>query len=472
MAININYRIVMCFILITLSTKMFSQDNAPHLKGKVNISIKEGTFECDLTLSNIPRIKDYLIRLNSGMNLLHIRSKKPNNFVLGYDKSDKDSTSTGESSAYYFPGNAKNTKFLPEELQFRYVGKFPVANDTIDNFSKQDWKGNIAFNGMSVRSDGSQSAWYPIIYDAKKDIAYDRVVYDIEFNCTDCSTIYVNGNKPVSSNSAHLISNEPQEMALYCGNYDVVDDGNIAILNPKFPDEKIKQFSILVSSYKKYYEQKLNIKFNQTPTFINTTPTSKKNGWLFVSYPTIMGIGWGRFGLAGIFEEKSQKFYKPLIAHELGHYYFGTVKVFNSELGDMMSEGFTEYMSLKLTEDIQEVTAYNEVLEKKYKNLKDFKPNPLSMIKSITDITDRETFVYDYAPIIFIAIEKEIGKKKMWEWLKNILETKAEFTNYDFLVSTLKNTLKNDKKSELIINDYFNNVNSTQNAIKRITEKI
>jgi hypothetical protein len=451
---------------------MFSQDNAPHLKGKVNISIKEGTFECDLTLSNIPRIKDYLIRLNSGMNLLHIRSKKPNNFVLGYDKSDKDSTSTGESSAYYFPGNAKNTKFLPEELQFRYVGKFPVANDTIDNFSKQDWKGNIAFNGMSVRSDGSQSAWYPIIYDAKKDIAYDRVVYDIEFNCTDCSTIYVNGNKPVSSNSAHLISNEPQEMALYCGNYDVVDDGNIAILNPKFPDEKIKQFSILVSSYKKYYEQKLNIKFNQTPTFINTTPTSKKNGWLFVSYPTIMVIGWGRFGLAGIFEEKSQKFYKPLIVHELGHYYFGTVKVFNSELGDMMSEGFTEYMSLKLTEDIQEVTVYNEVLEKKYKNLKDFKPNPLSMIKSITDITDRETFVYDYAPIIFIAIEKEIGKKKMWEWLKNILETKAEFTNYDFLVSTLKNTLKNDKKSELIINDYFNNVNSTQNAIKRITEKI
>jgi hypothetical protein len=450
---------------------MFSQDNAPHLKGKVNISIKEGTFECDLTLSNIPRIKDYLIRLNSGMNLLHIRSKKPNNFVLGYDKSDKDSTSTGESSAYYFPGNAKNTKFLPEELQFRYVGKFPVANDTIDNFSKQDWKGNIAFNGMSVRSDGSQSAWYPIIYDAKKDIAYDRVVYDVEFNCADCSTIYVNGNKPVSSNSAHLISNEPQEMALYFGNYEVVDDGNIAILNPKFPDEKIKQFSILVSSYKKYYEQKLNIKFNQTPTFINTTPTSKKNGWLFVSYPTIMGIGWGRFGLAGIFEEKSQKFYKPLIAHELGHYYFGTVKVFNSELGDMMSEGFTEYMSLKLTEDIQEVTAYNEVLEKKYKNLKDFKPNPLSMIKSITDITDRETFVYDYAPIIFIAIEKEIGKKKMWEWLKNIIETKAEFTNYDFLVSTLKSTLNNNKKSELIINDYFNNVNSIQNAIKKITEK-
>jgi hypothetical protein len=55
--------------------------------------------------------------------------------------------------------------------------------------------------------------------------------------------------------------------------------------------------------------------------------------------------------------------------------------------------------------------------------------------------------------------------------LRNILETKVEFTNYEFLVSTLKNTLKNDKKAELIINEYFNNVNSTENAIKKINEK-
>ncbi|KIX19722.1 hypothetical protein SY27_16805 [Flavobacterium sp. 316] len=468
---KMNFRILTCFILLSFSSKIFSQENAPHLKGKVNISIKEGTFECDLTLSNIPRIQDYLIRLNSGMNLLHIRSKKPEDFVLVYDKSDKDSTSTGESLAYYFPNNNRKSKFLPEELQFRYVGKFPVAIDTIENYSRQDWKGNIAFNGMSVRSDGSQSAWYPIIYDAKKDIAYDRVVYDIELNCIDCSTIYANGNKPVSSNSAHLISNEPKEVALYCGKYDFVDDGNIVILNPKFPQDKIDQFSNLVSSYKKYYEQKLNIRFNQTPTFINTTPTSIKNAWLFVSYPTIMGIGWGEYGLAGIFEEKSQKFYKPMIAHELGHYYFGTVKVFNSELGDMMSEGFTEYMALKLTEEIQGEKAYQDILVTKYENLKDFKPNSFSIVKSITDIADRQTYVYDYAPIIFIAIEKEIGKKKMWEWLRNILETKVEFTNYEFLVSTLKNTLKNDKKVELIINTYFDNVNSTENAIKKITEK-
>ncbi len=146
-----------------ISFLTFAQENAPKIKGKVKISIIEGTFDCDLTISNIPTLEDYLIRLNSGMNLLHIKSKKPNDFVLGFNKSEKDSTSTGESIAYYFPDNTGKGKFLPKELQFRYVGKFPVATDTISNYSKEDWKGNIAFNGYSVRTDGSQSAWYPYL---------------------------------------------------------------------------------------------------------------------------------------------------------------------------------------------------------------------------------------------------------------------------------------------------------------------
>ncbi len=183
---------------LTFSILGYSQEKTPHIKGKVKISITEGTFDCDLTMSNIPHIKDYLIRLNSGMNLLHIKSLKPNEFVLGFNKSAKDSTSTGESLSYYFPDNTGEGKFLPEELKFRYVGKFPVATDTIQNYSRKDWKGNIAFNGYSVRCDGTQSAWYPVIYDAKNDVIYDKLVYDLDVECLDCSTMYLNGNCQVS----------------------------------------------------------------------------------------------------------------------------------------------------------------------------------------------------------------------------------------------------------------------------------
>jgi len=453
-----------------ISFLTFAQENAPTIKGKVKISIIEGTFDCDLTISDIPRIEDYLIRLNSGMNLLHIKSKKPNEFVLGFDKSKNDSTSTGESIAYYFPDNTGKGKFLPTELQFRYVGKFPVATDTISNYSKEDWKGNIAFNGFSARADGSQSAWYPYLYDAKKDINYDKMPYDIEFECIDCSTIYINGNKPVKSQKATLKSEQPYELAMFFGKYDFIDDGNLILLNPTFAKEDIDNFSQLVSKYKQYYENKLKIKFSEPPIFISTTPTAPKYGWLFVSYPTIMGIGYGNNGIGALFD-KNNDWYKQFIAHELGHYYFGTYKVLNSELGDMMSEGFTEYLSLKLIEELQGKDFYNKKIEEKFNFLDDFNTIPISKIKSISEIEDRQTFVYDYASMMFIAIEKEIGIKKMWEWIGVILNSKTEFTNYNFLLSTLQSTLKDEKQIQIIVEKYFNNENSTENIINKVREK-
>ena len=139
-------QIITALLILGFSSIINAQENPPTISGKVKISIVEGTFECDLTMSNIPHIQDYLIRLNAGMNLLHIKSLKPNEFIIIEDKSRTDSTSSGESSAYFFPDNTGKGKFLPDELQFKYVGKFPVVTDTIVNYSRADWRVNIAFN--------------------------------------------------------------------------------------------------------------------------------------------------------------------------------------------------------------------------------------------------------------------------------------------------------------------------------------
>jgi len=282
---------VFFFIFLPL-TNINAQENAPFLTGKIQISIKEGTFDCDLTLSNIPKIKDYVIRLNSGMNILHMRSKKPNDFLIYFSKSVADTTSTGESTAYYFEDNKEKGKFLPESIQFKYVGKFPVVNDTIENYSLKDWKGNIAYNQNSVRSDGRQSSWYPILYDITNDKDFHLVKYDIEISCEDCNTLYVNGNPPIKAKKANFKSNIPRELTLFCGNYDFTNIDDTYILNSDFNESETKKFSELVNSYKKFYANKLKIPFNQSVSFVQTTPTSKKDGWMFVSYPTIMNIGW------------------------------------------------------------------------------------------------------------------------------------------------------------------------------------
>lgn len=352
-------------------------------------------------------------------------------------------------------------------MQFKYVGKFPVVTDTIVNYSRADWRGNIAFNEYSLRAEGVQGAWYPYLYDAKNDVTYEQMNYNLEIECVDCSTLYLNGNDPIHAQKATFLSEKPYELSLFCGNYEYINDGNLLLLNPTFAQDDIIDFSKLVGQYKNYYEEKLKIKFSEPPVFVNTTPTSPRFGWLFVSYPTIMGIGYGNLGLGALFDKK-QNWYEQLIAHELGHYYFGTYKVFNSELGGMLSEGFAEYLSLKLVEELKGKKSYNELLEEKFEILKTFNTLPISEINTIRDIEDRERFVYNYAPLMFIAVEQEIGSKKMWEWIVNILNTKTDYTNYDFLLSTLQTTLNDEKAVLKIVNKYFSSEQSMGNILSQI----
>lgn len=460
-----HFKTLFATILLFCFSEMNAQETIPTLSGKVSISIKEGTFVCDLTLSDIPQVKDYFIRLNSGMNLLHFKSLKPKEFLLGYDKSFGDSTSTGEASAYFFPGNNGKGKFLPQSIRIRYTGKFPVATDTIDNVSRDDWKGNIAFNGYSVRTDASQTAWYPMLYDIEKDKLYNEVKYDIELECSDCSTLYVNGNLPVKAKKANFKSDTPKELSLYCGDFDFKNLGGTYILNPDFSDAEFKQFCEITNSYQKYYEKKLGIPFGGAVTFVNTTPTSAKNGWLYVTYPTIFNIGHGENGLKSLFNPKIQNWFRPFIAHELGHYYFGTYKVFNSPLGDMMSEGFTEYLSLQVTRDILGNEVYQKKMSDKLKELEDFEPVSFAKVNSKADYKDREIYVYYYAPLMFTAIEKEIGKEKMWKWMATILKTKTDFTDYKFLAQSLETALQNKSQSEAIRSKYFDSGESLKNIL-------
>jgi len=45
----------------------------PHLRGEVKISILNGSIESDLEYSNLPKLTNYSIWLNSGLNLRYFR---------------------------------------------------------------------------------------------------------------------------------------------------------------------------------------------------------------------------------------------------------------------------------------------------------------------------------------------------------------------------------------------------------------
>lgn len=448
--------------LFFFSTSLLAFEHEPKLTGNISISIKNGTIDANLQLENIPPINDYLIFLNSGFNIQYFRDHSDS--VNYTSKKEYNANFASESFGYYFLDKNSNNKILPPSIKFKYTGKFPVI-DSMDKASDySDWKGNIAFNGKTVRADGLQTAWYPVIYDIKEEKRYESVTYDIQIICQDCRSIYVNGNKPSTATIANFKRDKAIEVALFAGDYDVIEHNDSYFLNLSLSAEQLAEFSTLTSGFKEYYQDMLSIPYGESLAFIQTTPTSKKDAWLYISYPTITGVEQGKGVFNNLFDNENSNLYKSFFAHEIAHYYFSTYRSFNSELGDLFNESFSEFFALKATKKIIDEEAYSKKVNKKLAELIGKKHTTIKGIKNSTDYGDRNEYVYTYAPIIWLAVEQEIGEKAMLKWLNKMLTTKAELTNYEFMLQTLASVLQDERKLNLLINDYFSNNNAIKKA--------
>jgi len=459
--------IISLFISSLVQMTIFAQDTIPHVQGNVTISVKKGTIECDLTLSNMPRLSDYYLRLNSGMNIRYIKNAEPFMSPLSYERSLHDTFSSGESSAYYISALTESGKYLPHAIRFNYVGMYPVITDTT---SVVDWRGNIAFNGTTLRADGIQSAWCPILYDVKTDTRYEKVTYELDISCSDCDVIYINGSQPISGPHAKVRSNTSQDLTMFVGDYKSVSINGDYFLNPDADDQQLTELDKTLLSYQKYLEHKLAIPYKGKTVYIQTTPVSRNNSWLFASYPTIVKVGWDE-GMKSFASKSKGTGFLQFMAHELAHYYFGTVRTFNSEIGDMISEGFAEFLALDITRTWISDSLYHEKLQSKIRAMRNFDPVQINKVHSKTDYKDRELYVYYYAPLIFAAIERDIGEDKMWEWIKALLQSPAVMTNYTFLEQTLKKVVNDNNKFELLFSKYLNSDQSLNNVISTLKLK-
>ena len=446
------YLLLFLFTFPTLASELSLE-----LTGTINISVTNGTIDADFQLKNIPTLSDYLIHLNSGFNVQYFRNEK-DGFNYTYEKT-YDAQYSEESFGYFFRDKKTKNKFIPDTLQFKYTGKFPVISDMSKASDRGDWKGNIAFNGKNIRTDGFQTAWYPILYDIEHDKRYDEVSYDIEVICLDCKSIYVNGSKPISSTLGKFKREKPTSITLFAGDYDIAEYNHNYYLNSGLSEKQMSELGKLTSAFVNYYEDKLSIPYGESVVYIKTAPTSKYDSWYFVAYPSIVAMTHEEG-----FSNLEASWFKAFMAHELAHYYFGTYKKFNSVLGDMYTESLAEFLSIKTTKDLLGDNAYFNRVHGKFNELKNVKLTAFRNIENKSDYVDRELYVYTYAPIIWLAIEKEIGQQRMWKWLNRMLTVETTRTDYDFLLKTLAQVLEDDAKLNLLVEKYFANINAIHNA--------
>lgn len=175
-------RIRVCFLAFCWLLSQCSYAQTPHVSGDVYISLKDGLIRADLMMSRLPKTTHYALQLNSGFNVQAFRDSA-DAFSYAAEKA-YDGDQAYESFQYWFPSNDRRSRFLPRQFRIRYVGAFPVHGDSAKRSDWGDWKGNIAFNGKTLRA-AEQAAWYPVLYDTLQDKVYHNVTFDLTIHCPD-----------------------------------------------------------------------------------------------------------------------------------------------------------------------------------------------------------------------------------------------------------------------------------------------
>jgi len=442
----------------------------PHVTGTFTVSIKKGTIEADLAVTNIPYRYPCSILLNAGLNVRYFRNINDSSNYY-YDRYFDKNTSE-ESFAYYFPANRRKSWFMPPSLRINYVGAFPVISDTTRMSNSGDWKGNIAFNGSYLRAS-EQSVWYPVFYDTLNDVKYKMVTYDIKIICDEARSIFVNGSAPQQGPVAIFKSDIPTALLLFAGNYDYTQKDKTYFLNAGLDDRQQDVLSGWSNRIKQFYESKLKMPYGYPITYLSAEPVTKYNAWAFVTYPTIAVIGRGKYNLKEYFDPKSRELRDSsdlnTISHELGHYYFGTVFVPNSDMRWFFLEGVTEYISLQATKSLIGKNNYSKRIAKYIDEVKDADFTPLNALTRPDDIDD--DYRYNYTPLLLTVLEKQVGEDMMWKWLNIVLSSRPAKSNYKFFVETLLQAGVSQKDFDDFEANYIASETSEQNVINKVKLK-
>jgi hypothetical protein len=410
-------------LFIVFATK--AQQQAPLLSGKVTINMKQGLIIADLQLSGLPTLDTgFRIRLNRGMNMKLIRDSAG---VVRYNNRPGDEFNT------YRIHNGKSYIPLSKTLKVAYSGAFPVYTDTL-TFS--DSKGVIAFNGKTMRAS-EQSKWYPVVYDTRSDHELAELRYDITVDCNDCKMIYLNGSEAQVGPVQRFTSNTPYELLLFTGDYQKQAFSGSDFLNANMPDQVAKAFNAQIVGIKSFYQSKLGIPYQQKITFVQhkaIEPYGPNRSWGFVTFPSIAVAG-GQFN--NQIDPKTGKFNHivkySFYAHELGHYYFGSILSPNSTLRWFFLESMAEYLSVKAAEKEYGKDSTLSYIRFAKKLLGDKKIIPLSKVTNTEQID--ELYRYSYGPVLLLALEKRVGEDKVYRMLQHALKRNGEKTDYAFFTS-------------------------------------
>jgi hypothetical protein len=391
---------------------------APQMTGTVDIDLGEGRITGDVCLADLPQAPPYRFALHRALNITQVRTGTGR--VLPYDGHYKLQPA-GVTLRY----TVTDTLGEDRKLCVSYVGRYPVYDTTFNTF---DYKENIAFGHGSVRAS-DDTRWYPVFYDSVADRERASVTYHLHVRCPGCKTIYVNGAAPVSGTEADVSSSRARPLVLYAGDFPATFTNGNWYVGSEISDSAARLFSAKIVDVQRFYEAFLSVPFADTLTFVSFRPVKQMRLgqlWAFVTLPTValnkdfevfVNPQYGDAMLSGTF---------GVLAHELGHYYFGGLLEPAGPYFQFYVESTAEYLALKAIEHEFGQAAYAERLRAHYAELLDGPELPA--LADITNATTRgpnplelNRYRYAYGPLLLVALEREIGTAAMGRALGSLL---------------------------------------------------
>lgn len=409
--------------------------SVPRITGWIETDPATGFLAGDLCIAAPPPALGGAILLHRGLNVRGVR-----NAVTGEALSFEgyyDARNLGDATPYKVEQGAAD-----QGVCVTYVGAFPVVRVDAGERTTDDWKGNIAFDGKTVRAT-EQTRFYPTLRDAA-GVEHQQVAYDVEVRCTGCKTIFWNGSAPVAGDRARFTSDRPRPLMLYAGDLPFTTIDGVHFVGAEVSADAAAFVGASFATIARQHEAYLGAAMEDQPSLMSFAAlggrASRKlgvNTWGFATWPTIASDGRLPFdALApseadGSLSAGRQRYF----AHEMAHHYFGARYAPRGPLRWFMLESTAEYLAARAVRALRGETAYQGLLAGYARNT----PSSVVPLDKVTEPGQIEgDYRYALGPLLLVALERRIGEEPLRRALSSfITHPPSEEVDYAYLRARL-----------------------------------
>lgn len=311
-----------------------------------------------------------------------------------------------------------------------YEGAETVYDISEKEYRPTDGSEVIAFNGKTVRARG-YARWYPAIYDPVMDQTTESEVFRVTIRCDECRSIYVNGAPPLPGPEVTVDSDGRRELFLLAGDFEIREIEGWTVIGEGAPSDSIAAFLRNLIEIQRFQESYLGVPFGERRVLLRSDPVrAPRRGrlWGFYSDPTLSLVGMSISEFVSALEGRpptARRSILGLMAHELGHRYFGWALGWLSPHREIFGEPLAVYLELKTVRHFLGEEVYRRSVESLANRvLRGDPPTPLSRSTPTTFAYD--SYRYGYVPLQMLALESLIGEDRMRRLLRTMLEAPEE----------------------------------------------